>query len=164
MDEQNKNNEQVVDDELAHYGVKGMKWGVIGGAAATALGVTIYKKKREKQQKYEAELRKLSDAELNNRINRMRLEQTYAELSGNTKRRGAGKRFVGDVLKRSGTAVATGLATYAMGAAVNSSIKAYNAKGSGGDYSTVFKDSFKEAFSSGDVINIGGNKKKDKDK
>lgn len=154
MDEQNRNNEQLTDDELAHYGVKGMKWGVIGGAAAaTVLGVRAYKKKQAQRQKYDDELGKLSDAELNSRINRLRLEQTYAELSGNNKRRGAGKAFVGDVLKQSGKTVATQLATYTLGTAVNASVNAYTKQGSGKSYSTAFKESFKSAFFSGNAVN-----------
>jgi hypothetical protein len=76
----------VVDTFLAHYGVKGMRWGVRGGktpkespskdsAAATAL------RNRAKVSKVKA----LSNTELQQAINRMNLEQQFKRLSVNEK-------------------------------------------------------------------------------
>lgn len=93
------------NDELMHYGVPGMKWGVIRtpaqlGRKKTSSSRFLLGKKRSKPKakaetkaktKSEApkeetapkkkSVKEMSDEELNAAINRMRLEQTYVSLS-----------------------------------------------------------------------------------
>lgn len=113
-----------MDDELYHYGVKGMKWGIrrtpaqLGHdvskrakKAGSAIGSTLKKagsstisaiKSRQAAKKNSKELKKIrkkplsemSDDELRKTIQRMQLEQQYANLQ--PKKVSAGKKFVND--------------------------------------------------------------------
>ena len=159
-------------NELTHHGVKGMKWGVrkaaiLGGATAAAISSYKYskalKKNAKRVQKEQNEQRKdigkMSDSELNARINRMRLEKQYAELvsPANQKSVSAGKAFVADIAKQSGKVIATQLATYALGTAVNATAKAIAVKQPNESYASILKESykrsFKDAFAGGNAVN-----------
>ena len=113
-----------MDDELYHYGVKGMKWGIRRTPAqlghdvskrakkvGSAVGSTLKKagsstisaiKSRQAAKKNAKELKKIrkkplsemSDDELRRTIQRMQLEQQYASLQ--PKKVSAGKKFVND--------------------------------------------------------------------
>ena len=164
MDEQTRN------DELTHYGVKGMKWGVIGGVgAAAAMAARRYNKnlrrKEELERSKKVNTRQLSDAELNARINRLRLEQQYADLVSpkQQKIQNSGKAFVGDVVKQSGKVIATQLATYTLGTAVNATAKAIAVKQPNESYSSVLKESYKRAFKSAFSVDAVNAKKGRKD-
>lgn len=141
---------------LAHYGVLGMKWGV--RRTPEQLGhkkqMKAVQKKNvsqkdmplktakiaQKQESQKTDIRSVSDDELRKMISRMELEKRYVDLknSEGTKKVSRGKKFVFDVLERSGSTVATQLLTYGMGTIVNKSFGK-------------------------DIINIKG-EKKDKDK
>ena len=93
------------NDELMHYGVPGMKWGVrrtpaqLGRKRASSSRFLLGKKKSKPKAKAETKtktkseapkeetapkkksVKEMSDEELNAAINRMRLEQTYVSLS-----------------------------------------------------------------------------------
>ena len=89
------------NDELMHYGVPGMKWGVIRtpaqlGRKKTSSSKSLFGKKKSKSKakaKTKSEsskeetapkkksVKEMSDDELNAAIRRMQLEQTYASLS-----------------------------------------------------------------------------------
>ena len=95
------------NDELMHYGVPGMKWGVrrtpaqLGRKKASSSRFLLGKKKSKPKPKAKAEtkaktkseapkeetapkkksVKEMSNEELNAAIDRMRLEQTYASLS-----------------------------------------------------------------------------------
>ena len=64
---------------LAHYGVKGMKWGV---RKKRSKALFNYETKSKKKKRVADELSKMDDAQLQQRLNRMRNEQAYRELSG----------------------------------------------------------------------------------
>lgn len=102
------------NNELYHYGIKGMRWGVrkatatdkrrigdagtaanvfkssqsgIEGASKVAGGVGNLS--RGPSKKVKKEMSKMSDAELRSRINRQMMEQQYASLNPNKVQRGA---------------------------------------------------------------------------
>lgn len=79
----------ITEDELAHYGKAGMKWGVRKGVATsgrTAASTTPAKPKAKD----------LSDDELKTHINRLKLEKEYTKLSAPEINRG--RKIVGDLL------------------------------------------------------------------
>ena len=108
-----------MDNELYHYGVQGMKWGVrrshaqvrtdtinrqtkklgkvsdIGKHTSNAFNTASDLAGRaarsgKPSKKVRNELSKMSDQELRNRINRMQMEQQYANLNPSKVSRGAG--------------------------------------------------------------------------
>ena len=104
-------------DELYHYGIKGMKWGV--RRTAEQLGHTVKSvksvydshkaKKRAKKEAAKAKKRskitnpkKLTTEELNARIKRLQLEKDYNDLVKDTDSTRKGKNFVMDILETSG--------------------------------------------------------------
>ena len=105
------------NNELYHYGVLGMKWGVRksrgeGVSKTGRRGKTTkerppahedYKKAHSKKS-----VREMSDAELRSRINRLDMERRYQELNPSTKNRG--RKYVNSIIK-TGTTIATATGT-----------------------------------------------------
>lgn len=96
------------EDELYHYGRKGMKWGqhIFGKVARTT--AKAYRSAKEKSASKKADKiakqrskitssRKLTDAELKDRISRMKLEKEYRDLLKDTGRITKGQTFVEEV-------------------------------------------------------------------
>ena len=137
-----------MDEELYHYGVKGMKWGVrrtpsqLGhttgtkkkksGSSVLSKAKTAISNRREasKQKKAEASARKsqkkkrlseMSDDELQAQIKRLELEKRYRDLTPKQTHRG--RDFVTGILENSARNIATQATTYAMGSAVNAVLK-----------------------------------------
>lgn len=132
-----------MDEELYHYGVKGMKWGIrrspaqLGHKTGTKKKKTsvvdAVKKISQKRQQAKAEktarkearktsrkkksVAEMSDDELRERIARLELEKRYRDLTPKQTHRG--RDFVISVLENSGRNIATQTTTYAMGTAVN---------------------------------------------
>ena len=134
------------DDYLAHYGVLGMKWGVRRTAAQ--LGNRVRGKRaqakrkqslakaratREKNRKAAAKRQKLldkgllspkkmTDAELNVKIERLNLEKEFKKSMADARGDG-GKKYVTDILKKIGentmTNLGTQAATHIVGNAIN---------------------------------------------
>lgn len=95
---------------LAHYGIKGMRWGVRRSEAQLerARG-----KKAETHEDYtkahsKKSVKEMSDSELRSRINRLQMEQQYSKLSSEGISRG--KLSVNKILK-AGTTVAAATTT-----------------------------------------------------
>lgn len=106
------------EEVLAHYGVKGMKWGVRRGSQDVTLKTTPGKKVQAKggrgqpvsndakeaatsRQKAKASTTDaLSNKELQSLVTRMNLEQQYSRLS--TDKRSSGKSLVGRFLSEFG--------------------------------------------------------------
>ena len=94
-------------NELYHYGVLGMKWGIRKDRRGS---VGSSKKKTGEVEKYHEDYKRahskkrvssMSDAELRSRLNRLQMEQQYRKLS--SEKIGRGKSF----MKKAVTAGAT---------------------------------------------------------
>ena len=100
-------------NELYHYGVLGMKWGVRksrdGGVSKTGRRGRTTKERPPAHEDYKKahskkSVREMSDAELRSRINRLDMERRYKELNPSTKNRG--RKYVNSIIK-TGTTIAT---------------------------------------------------------
>lgn len=129
------------NNELKHYGILGMKWGVrrtqaqLGHKPTSSSKLVSSKSdssklsKRKRLRKNELKtaapkkkkLSEMSEEEINKEIERMRLEKTYKQLISelNPQKTSKGKQFVLRVLEKSGENIATQLATYVFGTTVN---------------------------------------------
>lgn len=129
------------NNELKHYGILGMKWGIrrspaqLGHKPSSSSKsspnrngpskISRPKKLKKASSKVEAPKKKtiseMSEEELNKMIDRMRLEKTYKQLISelNPQKTSKGKQFVLRVLEKSGENIATQLATYVFGTTVN---------------------------------------------
>lgn len=103
----------MTNDELKHYGIPGMKWGVRRNRVAVS---TKKKKTQEIDPSYakahsKKKVKYMSDAELREVNNRLNMEQTYRNM---TKRKSAGEKAVNAFIKTAGTltAIAGAYATY----------------------------------------------------
>lgn len=96
-----------LENELAHYGVKGMRWGQRKAKSAKRkVGLPDRSMTR-----FEKSAPKLSDAELRRRINRLEMEKRYNDL--NRRQITEGESMVKGLLKNTGTAVAGSFLTAA---------------------------------------------------
>lgn len=133
-------------EDLMHYGVKGMKWGVrrtaaqlghfVSKKAKSAASSIKDKRAKKKAAKEEAEARKnhakksikdMSTEELNERIKRLQLEKDYKKLLSDVEPESMsrGKKAIGDILENSGKNIGTQLVTYVAGTAVNKALAKY---------------------------------------
>lgn len=107
------------NNELYHYGVLGMKWGVrksrnSGGSSARKKSSRDTEDSRIKgsRKKDVKNRRKLSDADLKKKIERLKMEKQLKELTA--EEISPGKKFVSDVMSSSGKKVATTFVTGAV--------------------------------------------------
>lgn len=85
---------KVADDELAHIGVKGMRWGVRKGDRSS--GGHSSKPSHPKK----PDVKAMSDEELKARIARIKMEKEFAKLTA--PELSPGRKFVTDVIRTAG--------------------------------------------------------------
>lgn len=96
----------VYNDELYHWGIKGMKWGVRRYQSQDGT-LTSAGRKRYLTKARSNNPKKMTDEELNQRISRMQKEKQYLELKKSTS---PGKAYVTDLLKTAGNKIVGGAA------------------------------------------------------
>ena len=107
-------------NELYHYGILGMKWGVRRRRSSSNVETPKPKKKT---------LSEMSDDELRSKLSRLQMEKQYKDLVKqlNPQQESKAKAFVKRVLERSGENIATQTTTYVMGKTANHFLeKIYN--------------------------------------
>lgn len=92
------------NNELMHYGVLGMKWGVRRARKASSKKTTLFKKKSKSPADQSSKPKKksvkdMSDDELRKAINRLEMEKRFNDLS--PKQVSKGKQFVSDFMSKS---------------------------------------------------------------
>lgn len=105
-----------VNNELQHHGIKGMKWGI----RRTPAQLGHPTKKSSTSQRRE-EMKRMSDTELRNRINRIQMEKQYMQLTAPDIN--PGKKFVKDVLVNAAKQTATSYVSKYMGKGVDALMK-----------------------------------------
>lgn len=167
------------DDELMHYGRKGMKWGQNIFAKVRANSIRRKKVKnlekaraaKVQKQKEAADRQKLLDKgavpvkkmtteEIQQKIARMELEKNYNKLKLETSKVAKGKKFAMDILEQSGKNIGIQLTTYALGAGVNKIAKDLGYKNS----TRTYKDEDGKEFTERIFEDIVNPRKGQKDK
>lgn len=117
-------------DTLYHHGILGMKWGVRRYQNKDGTLTSVGKRRADKEKKKAkvsdkqsatTKMKEMTDSELKERIARLELEKRYADLSKDKEKTkiNKGKAFVMDVIEKSGQNIASQVATYVLGTAVN---------------------------------------------
>ena len=109
------------NNELYHYGIKGMKWGIRRTPAQ--LG---HRPAKTTTSQRKSEMKKMSDTELRNRINRIQMEKQYMQLTAPEV--SAGKKFVKDVMINAAKQTVTSYVAKYMNKGVEAVIKEISKK------------------------------------
>ena len=109
------------NNELYHYGIKGMKWGIRRTPAQ--LG---HRPAKTTTSQRKSEMKKMSDTELRNRINRIQMERQYMQLTAPEV--SAGKKFIKDVMVNAAKQTVTSYVSKYMNKGVEAVIKEINKK------------------------------------
>ena len=93
----------IPEDELAHYGVLGMRWGKRKNSDKSSSSSSD-KKTESSSKKDEApkkpDVKKMSDDELRSAINRLKMEREFAQLTAPEVSQG--RKIVGEILREVG--------------------------------------------------------------
>jgi len=98
----------TLETVLAHYGIRGMRWGVRGAGrrgSKPAASTDSVRAKTYKQKVKKGKTDALSTKELQELVARMNLEQQYSRLSPSKKAKGG--KFIADILLGAGKQQAT---------------------------------------------------------
>lgn len=117
---------------IRHHGILGMKWGIRRTPAQ--LGHDTSKKGTDRKSSESSKkssdsgqktVKEMSDEELRSMIKRLELEKRYSDLSKPKEKAKMfdGKRFMVDVLEKSGKNISTQAVTYGMGRIVNEMLR-----------------------------------------
>lgn len=97
----------LTDASFAHYGTKGMKWGVTrsqgGSVDSDSADVAAVKSSKAKISKNSGRTDSLSNKDLQDVVTRMNLEQQYSKLQKEKKPMSKGLKKVDEIVKRSKT-------------------------------------------------------------
>lgn len=112
------------NSSISHHGILGQRWGHrrFQNRDGTLTSLGKKKKAENKTMDEKSDIKSMSDEELRKKINRLDLENRYSNLMKNSyppEKTHAGRKFVSDVLKRSGQNIAEQTTTYILGTAVN---------------------------------------------
>ena len=88
----------------------------------------LFKKGKTKTKSSEEDLSEISSEDLQKRIDRIRLEKQYRDLTSKPKTISRGRQVLYDILETSSKNIGTQLTTYMMGSTVNSVAKAFGSK------------------------------------
>ncbi|MFI3173958.1 MAG: hypothetical protein R3Y53_02000 [Bacillota bacterium] len=104
-----------MDNVVMHYGVKGMRWGVIRKSTNTKSTTN------KTSSTTKSNVKTMTDDELKQKIARLELEKKYTDLAPKPVPTSSNKTkaFVSEVLEKSGKNIATQTATYVMGTTIN---------------------------------------------
>lgn len=100
-------------DELTHYGIRGMRWGIRRTPAQ--LGNKAQGQKKPKKEKFN--LSSMTDQELRDRVNRMSLERSYSSLTDKNRTRGFD--YVKNALNVAGQAISISSSASKLGSGKN---------------------------------------------
>lgn len=120
------------NEVLYHHGIKGMKWGVRRspeqlGRVRGSTKSSADQKEKEKRKTAVKNRRTLSDADLKKRIERLKMEKEFKNLTEDDI--SPGKKFVSNVMSSAGTKVLTIAAAGAMSYGVKAAMtKEFNIK------------------------------------
>jgi hypothetical protein len=122
---------ETIDDVLAHFGIKGMKWGVrrprgsdgtVGGGSHET-SPDAQKAQEYKQRAKASGTHSLANHELQHLVNRMNLEQQYTRMVSTGSKKSAGAKFAKELLVSVGKQQATKMVMDATTKAVASTLK-----------------------------------------
>ena len=88
----------------------------------------FFKKGKTETKSSEEDLSEISSEELQKRIDRIRLEKQYRDLTSKPKTISRGRQVLYDILETSSKNIGTQLSAYMMGSTVNSVAKAFGSK------------------------------------
>lgn len=89
---------ETIDEFLAHYGIRGMKWGVRRKNAPSVSSPDATKAKEVAAVVKKHGTKAVSNKELQDLVTRMNLEQQYSSLSKKSQKKNPAAKFVTDVL------------------------------------------------------------------
>lgn len=94
---------------IAHWGIKGMKWGIRRYQNADGTLTEAGKKRRSSKDNDNSGVSKMSDSELQQRLSRLRMEAEYKRLMAERKPKHSGriKKIMGDIGEQAVKSIAT---------------------------------------------------------